>query len=102
MREHDPAITPPGDPPQCCILVTAKPNGDLAIRRQWIDAGVLDRVPLTLEGDVRFGPQLEHQLHLLLGPLAAIAEVFIQAYVFDGVPTNTDAEAEPAARENIE
>src|SRR4029077_5373703 len=57
MRKHDPAIAPLGDAPQCCVLVTAEPERYSTPRRQWIDARILDRVPLSLEGDARLGPQ---------------------------------------------
>src|ERR1700730_9879461 len=37
-----------------------------AARRRRVDAGVLDRVPLALERDMRLGPQRVHDLDLLL------------------------------------
>jgi hypothetical protein len=46
---------------------------------------------------MRLGPQRLHQLHLLLGAAAAIVEVFVEADKLDLVPTDPDAEPEPAA-----
>src|SRR5262245_12593608 len=93
MREHDPAITPLGNASQSCVLVPTKPTRNSAPDRQRIDPGVLDRVPLSLEADVRLGPKPEHDLDLLFRTPTAIAEVLVQAHVFDKIPTNADAEA---------
>src|SRR5262245_30307523 len=93
MREHDPAVTPFGNASQRCILVPTKPKRNSAPDRQRIDPGVLDCVPLSLEADVRLGPKPQHDLDLLFTTLTAIAEVLVQAHVFDGIPTDADAEA---------
>src|SRR5262245_64774817 len=52
MRQHDPTIAPSGDASQRCLLMAAEPERYSAARRQGIDAGVLNRMPLSLEADM--------------------------------------------------
>jgi hypothetical protein len=51
---------------------------------------------------MRRGPQLLHDLHLLLGAAAAIVEILVEPNEFDLVPADADAEPEPAAAQGIE
>src|SRR5262245_61663953 len=101
MREHDPAVAVFGDTPQRHVLVPTKPQGYAPPGGERIDAGVIDRVPLALVGDVRLRPQRVHDGDLLLLALAAVVEGHVEADVLDGVPADPDAEAEASAREHV-
>jgi hypothetical protein len=51
---------------------------------------------------MRLGPQLLHDLDLLLGAASAVMEVLVEPGKFDLVPADPDAEPEPAAAQHIE
>ena len=48
------------------------------------------------------GPQLTHQLYLLLAAPAPVGEAFAQTLVFDRVPAHADAQPQPAASEHVD
>src|SRR5215469_2191697 len=92
-----PAVTPFGDARQRALMVAAEPDRHLARGRPRVDPGVVDRVPLALEGDMILRPQHLHDLHLLLGAAAAIVEILVEAGKLHLVPPHSDPEPEPAA-----
>jgi len=51
---------------------------------------------------MRLRPQGLHDLHLLLGPAAAIGEVLVQALEFEFVPADADTEAQPARHQRVQ
>ena len=69
---------------------------------QRVDAGILDRVVLAGEGDVRLGPQRLHDLDLLLRAAAAVAEILVEAGELDRVPADPDPEPEASAAQHVE
>src|SRR3982074_3378441 len=97
-----PAIAEFGDALDGPFVMTAEPHRYLAGSGARVDAGILERMPTALESDVRRGPQLLHDLPLLLGAAAAIVEVFVETDEFDLVPADTDPEPEPAAAQRVE
>ena len=57
---------------------------------------------LPLKVTDAFGPQLAHDLDLLLGAPAAVGELLAERLVLDGVPAQPDTEPEPPAGEQID
>ena len=102
VRQHDPAVARSGDAPERHVLMAAEPQGDAPPDGQGIDAGILDGVPLALEGHVRLGPQRLHDLDLLLLRACRGLEALVEADVLDGVPADPDAEAEAPAGQHVE
>src|SRR5207302_3102011 len=102
IGERHPAVAPFRTAPQRHVGVTAIPQRDLAPGRERVDAGILDRVPLALEADVRLGPERPHDLDLLFRAAAAVVEILVEADKLDLVPPDPDAEPEPPARQDIE
>ena len=49
----------------------------------------------------RLGPQSSEQRDLLVHACPSVREILAERLVFDGVPAEADAEAEPAAGEQI-
>src|SRR4051794_37432541 len=82
--------------------MATEPDRNVAGGRARVDAGVVYGVVAALEGDVRFGPELLHELHLLLRPPSAVGEDFVQAIELDLVPADANAEAQAVAGENGE
>src|SRR5215471_6223251 len=82
--------------------MTPIPQRYLARGRKRVDAGVLDRVPLAFERDMRLRPQLPHDRDLLFGAAAAIVKIFVEADELDLVPPDPNAEPEPASRQDVE
>src|SRR5205823_2064123 len=82
--------------------VPAIPERHLARGRARVDPGILDRVPLPLERDMRLLPQRPHEFDLLLRAAAAIVKILVEAGEFDLVPADPDAEPEAPARQDIE
>src|ERR1700736_6055387 len=80
----------------------AVPHRHLARGRPRVDPGVLDRVPAAREAHMRLGPQLLHDLDLLLGAAAAVVEVLVEPGELDLVPADADAEPEPSAAQRVE
>src|SRR5262249_1642419 len=97
VGQRHPAVPPEGDPPQCRLGVAPIPQRHPPRGRPRADPGIVDRVPATVEDEVRLGPQLLHEIDLLLRAAAAIAEILVEADKLDLVPADPDAEAEPAA-----
>src|ERR1700730_19428 len=89
-----PAVAPFGDARQGAFVIPAIPHRHLARGGTRVDAGVLDRMPLALVGDMRLGPQLLHNLHLLLRAAAAIVKILVEPQKLDLVPAQPDAEPE--------
>src|SRR5215472_7607178 len=83
------------------VGMAAVPDRDPAACRQWIDPGILDRVVLAGEGDVRLGPQRLYNLDLLLRAAAPVAEIFIEANELDRVPSDPDAKTESSAAQHV-
>src|SRR5262249_2705849 len=102
MSQHDPAIPPFGDALQGTVVVTAIPERDAPLSRQRVDAGVVNRMPVATEGDVRLGPERLHDRDLLFRSLAAIAEILVESLELDRVPADANAEPKAPARENVE
>src|ERR1019366_8348585 len=102
IRERHPAIANPGDAPQDRVGVAAPPDRYAARLRARVDAGVVDIVVAALELHVRPRPQRAHHLHLLFRAVAAVVKILVQAFVFDLVPADTDAQTEAAVAEQIE
>src|SRR5437868_11907835 len=69
-----PAVAEFGDALQGALVMPAEPHRHFAGGGTRINAGILDRVPAPRELDMRLGPQLLHDLHLLLGAAAATME----------------------------
>src|SRR5438067_3237888 len=92
-----PAVAELGDALQGALVMPAEPDRHLAGSRARVDAGIVDRVPFALEGNMRLRPQLLHDLDLLFGAPAAVVEVFVKADELDFVPAHPDAEPETAA-----
>src|SRR5215218_10924565 len=82
--------------------MTAEPQRNFALRWPRIDAGVRQAVPFALECHIGIGPQRLHHLHLLLGPLAPVVEILVEADELHLVPADTDAEPEAAAAAHVE
>src|SRR3954454_14470280 len=80
----------------------AEPDRHLAGFRARVDAGIVNRVPLAFDADMRLGPQLLHDLDLLFRAAATIVEVLIETDEFDLVPSHPDAEPETAAAQHVE
>ena len=59
-------------------------------------------MPFAFERDVWIGPQRLHDLDLLLGTLAPVVEILVEADELQLVPAYADAEAETAAAEHVE
>ena len=78
--------------------VAAKPDRNRRCGSR-VDARGGDRVPFALVRQAVFAPEFAQQLDLLGLPPAARVEVFVQCFVFDGVPTGADAETKPAVRQ---
>ena len=56
----------------------------------------------SAEGHAALRPQAAHQLDLFLGSLASVGEILAQCLVFDGVPTDADAEAQPSIAQQVD
>src|SRR5262249_2348353 len=97
-----PAVAPFGDTRQGALVMPAVPYRHLTRGGPRVDPGVVDPVPSAREADMRLGPQLLHDLHLLLGAAAAIVKVLVEPGELDLVPADADAEPEPAAAQRIE
>ena len=69
---------------------------------QWRNARPRDVMVASLERDAAIGPQPPHQLDLFLGPLAPVAEILAKGFVFDCVPTYSDAEAKLPLGEQVD
>src|SRR5215469_4933440 len=80
----------------------AEPHRHSARGRTRVDAGILDRVPSSLEAHMRLGPQLLHDLDLLFRAAASVVEVLVEAGELDLVPADPDAEPEPAGAQHVE
>src|SRR5689334_10038796 len=72
------AVAESRDALQRALVMAADPHRHPAAFRPRVDAGVIDRVPASLVGDVRLGPQSLHDLNLLLGATAAVVEILVQ------------------------
>jgi hypothetical protein len=83
------------------LALPSHPDGDGAPMRQWIDPRVGDAVPLSFVRHKLFGPQRAHDRDLLLDTLAAVLEILAERLELDGIPPDSDAQAEPASRKNI-
>jgi hypothetical protein len=57
---------------------------------------------LPLVGQQLPGPEQPHDLELFLQPLAAIPDVLAERLELDGVPADADAQAQAAAREDVD
>ena len=62
----------------------------------------LQRVEAAVEGDEVFGPQAAHHLDLLGLPRAARLPRGTERLIFDMVPADADAEAQPPAAQDID
>ena len=102
VRQWHPAIAPFDGAPQRDLRMSAVPERHLARGRSRVDPGILDRVPLAFEGDMRLLPQRPHEFDLLLRAAAAIVKILVEAGEFDLVPADPDTEPEPPARQYIE
>src|SRR5262249_49392363 len=75
-----PAVAPLGDPRQGVVVMSAEPHGHATGRWSRVNARVVDRMPASLESDMRLRPELLHHLHLLLGAPATVVEVFVETH----------------------
>src|SRR5215831_2751791 len=101
-REQE-AVPDPGRPVERGLAETSQPDRDPPFRaRQY--PGSVDLVVGVAMVDHRLFPQLADQGYLLLLPLAAAAEMsgHFETVVFDPVPADPDAEAQPAVREQVD
>ena len=69
---------------------------------QRVDPRILDRVPFAFESDVRLRPQRLHDLDLFFGAAAAIVKILVEPDELHLVPTDPDAEAKSATRQDVE
>src|SRR4051794_41915997 len=82
--------------------MAAEPDRDRAAGRQRVYPGILDRVVLAGEGDVRLGPQRLHDFDLLLRAAAAVAEILVEAGELDRGPADPDPEPGAPAAQPVE
>src|SRR5260370_40475457 len=80
----------------------ADPDRDRLLNRARGDPRGLNRVEPPLEGHHALGPELAHQLDLLLKATRTRGKVHPQRSKLDRVPANPDAEAELALAERVE
>src|SRR5215510_382420 len=100
-QRHE-AVAVLGGAPEGGIDMAAEPDRHAAGLRPWVDAAIVEPMELAVELDMRLGPQLMHEAHLLLGALAASVEVHAEPLELDLVPTDADAEAETALAQRVE
>src|SRR5215470_13516027 len=94
-QRHE-AVAVLGGAPKGGVDMAAEPDRHAAGRGARVDAAIVELVELAVELDMRLGPQLLHEAHLLLGAFAAGVEVHAQPLELDLVPADADAEAETA------
>ena len=82
-------------------MMAPEPDRHPASRRQRIDAGIVDVMPLPLEVDMRLGPQCLHDLHLLLRASSPIVEILVQTDELHLVPADPDPQPETAAAQHV-
>ena len=101
VGQHHPSVTPFRDAPERQIVMPPEPDRHAPRRRQRIDAGVVDVMPLPLEGHMRLGPQGLHDLHLLLRPSSPIVKILVQTDELHLVPADPDPQPKPAAAQHV-
>ena len=96
-----PAVAQAANPIKHSVGAAAEPDGDGALHRQGVDAGVADFVVAAVVVDHFLRPQHPQHLHLFGAAAAAIAEVFAQSLELHIVPAHADAQAQAAAGQHI-
>jgi hypothetical protein len=69
-------------------MMPPEPDRDTPPARQRIDAGVVDVMPLPLEGHMRLGPERLHDLHLLRRPPSPIVKILVETHELHLVPAD--------------
>ena len=70
--------------------------------RERVQPSIGDAVILPFEGNEFVGPELAHDLDLLLDAPRAVSEIHAEGFVFHVVPADGDAEPKPALAEHVE
>src|SRR5919202_1723059 len=94
-------FTPRCVAPSSCHAPT-QPDRNGALYRQRIDARRLNVMPAAVEGHRFLREEGAQHGNLLLTALATIPEVFVQRLVFDRIPPDADAEAEPSPAQDVD
>ena len=84
------------------LALAPHPDGDAPPRRQRIDPGVGNAMPLAVDRHQLLGPERAHDRDLLLDALAAVLEVLAQRLELDGVPADAHAEPQAPARQHVD
>jgi hypothetical protein len=98
----DPSIAEARGTPQRWLGFAAKPDGNRALHRQRIDAGLVDSVPLPLERHHRLRPQRPQDRDLLIHTCTAGAKLRIQALIFHLIPADPNTEPQPPATYDLD
>ena len=100
-RIGEPAVAETPRTFDCRVLECPDPERNRTLKRQRVDAGVPMLVPFAGETAGRLGPELAQTGNLLLHPPGAVAEGLPQDLEFHGVPADADAQAQPAAGQEV-
>lgn len=98
----DPAVGESGDPAEHDVFAAAHPDRDGLLDGEGVDAGGGDVVPLTMVGDEGVLPELPEHRNLFFDAGATGVKVHAEVLVFEVVPSDADAEGEPAVAEDVE
>src|SRR5262249_50384260 len=80
----------------------AKPDGDRALHRQGIQAGMGNVMPVAVEVNDLLRPQGPQHSNLLGAPASSGVEVLVQGFIFDLVPAHANAKPQAAPTEHVD
>src|SRR5690606_13242898 len=101
-RVEKPAVGELRRAPHRPRLEGAEPERNGPLHRQRVEPRLAHDIELALEGDQLLRPEQAQQLGLLPDAAAARPEILPQRLILDSIPAEADAEAQPAAGEQVE
>src|SRR5262249_33573308 len=79
-----------------------EPDRYRTLNRHWIQTGIVDDVIGSAKRHSRLSPQLAQNFDLLFHATAACVKVLSESFVLHMVPTQADAEPQPATAQNVD